>query len=858
MSGLGVIKSIQQGVPGRCALTSGMPLSYPESTRDAMPVAARARRAYRRRRGLARRRSNAGDLGKRGSLDWSTVRAKNTATWHKLRSPLGACWDPEGVTFAIHSKRASRVLLELFHTPCGKGARRRFVLRRGDDDTFRGLIADVPPGALYGFRCWGPNWPYEAAWRPGGSIAGFIADVDNEGNRFNPNKLLIDPYARELSHDRENAETRSHGHHAAMYGSGPALYAGFGSPPCVQRVFDTAPWAPKSVVVHDTTSSGTKPRINQKDAVIYEVHVRGLTKHPSASRLRALLEQYPKFAEVVDVPEAYRGTYRGAAMMAPYLKALGVTTVEFLPVQEAANDLNTDELCADRTELEAPHGNYWGYMTYGFFAPDRRYAYDKTWGGPTREFKAMVKAFHDAGLEVYLDVVYNHTGEGGLWNDDPLTAEVLCFRGLDNASYYALTGEGKRRYWESTGCGNNLDCSNPAVQKLICDSLHYWTTEMGVDGFRFDLATVLGRDQALDYQFRGGAELLENIAEFAQRHDVEVIAEAWDLEDYTVGAFPKGWAEWNGRYRDTVRQFLRGDPGLTHRFLEVINGDYELFRDQGGPHKSVNFVVAHDGFTLLDLVSYDQKNNHERWPFGPSDGGSDQNYSWDSQGDHALRRQRMRNFLTILMFSRGVPMLLGGDELPRTQNGNNNPYKIDSAGMWLNFAALATCAPTQVPTEASGRYHDNFGAHRSEHGGNGWFRFVHFLLQMRAAHIALRQDTYGDFEIGTGNDVSMLFYNPRGDLGLIEGDLALQWYIDGSAVGDCDFLLLVNMGAAAVTFSFADLGRGGPWRRIIDTAAWAESSDNLWQYGSVATIDSGTYGLAGQSVAVLQRHAVED
>lgn len=758
------------------------------------------------------------------AIDWSRVHPVKPERWQRSTMPLGAHWKNNEVHFAVYSRNATRIHLELFDSAVGSPARFTLVMQRCADHVFRAHLSGLPLGTLYGYRCWGPNWPYDSEWTPG-NVRGFVSDVDNRGNRFNPNKLLIDPYARELSHDRETKELLKLGHHAEMYGSGPGLYTGYGHPPVLRRIFDTSMFAPKGVVICDQTPTGTKPKLPQKDTLIYEAHVRGLTKHPSASRLESILRGEPGFEAVKNVPPELRGTYLGAAYMAPYLHALGVTTLEFLPVHEAANDLNTEDSPEDRTELQAPHGNYWGYMTYGYFAPDRRYAFDRTAGGPTREFKEMVRVFHEWGIEIYLDVVFNHSGEGGLWEgEDTSTAEVLSFRGLDNASYYALTGEGNREYWVSTGCGNNLNCSNRAVRQLIVDSLTYWTTEMGVDGFRFDLATVLGREETFHYAFRGGAPLLTMIAELAERHEIEVVAEAWDTAVSSVGTFPKGWAEWNGRFRDVMRRFCRGDEGLVHQFAEVVNGDYHFFVDQG-PHKSVNFIVAHDGFTLLDLVSYNQKHNIQAWPFGPSDGGSDDNISWDSGGSHDLRRQRLRNFLVLQMFSRGVPMIVGGDEYGRTQNGNNNPYKLDSVCTWQNYAAIETASATAIPTEGKGAYHDNFGTHASGH--NGWFRFVCRVLALRKHHSALRQDKYGDFNPESGNDVTMLFTAPDASHDL-RNRKAVQWRIYGRPIGDTNFALFVNMSHDIQKFVVPRDSHGPAWVRIIDTAAWAEPVDNHW------------------------------
>lgn len=774
----------------------------------------------------------------------------SASDWECAEFRLGAEIDGQTASFAVYSRHASRVLLEIYDIGMGRPARHDYWMAKGKDDVWRARLGAVPAGTLYGYRCWGPNWEFSSDWRRGNSNAGFIADVDAAGNRFNPNKLLLDPYGREFSHDRETPEMKEHdGHHAGMYGSGPGIYRGVDDryAPVVRRELDTGRWAPKAVLVHDETPTGAKPNVLQKDAIIYETHVRGLTRHPSSTRLSSILNGISGCETVADVPENLRGTYAGAATMAKYLKALGCTAVELLPVHEFANDLNPEGAPGwDRDVDEPPHGNYWGYMTYGFFAPDVRYAYDKRPGGPTREFKRMVKAFHDEGIEVYLDVVFNHTGEGGLWDETGDTAELLFLRGLDNADYYTLT-PGNRYYWDSTGCGNNLDAGKEVVRALIMDSLVYWSKEMGVDGFRFDLATVLGRG-GQDFHFEQGSPLLRDIASMAEREGIEIIAEAWDLSGYHVGDFPRGWAEWNGIYRDSVRRFLKGD-GNTQAFISAVNGDYDHFNDQGGPHKSINFVTAHDGFTLLDLVSYNGKNNGVTWPFGPSDGGTDDNLSWDSGGDHALRRQRLRNFLAVLFLSRGIPMVLGGDEFGRTQNGNNNPYKIDSIAMWQNYDMIATPAPNAVLTGGSGSYHDNYGRDGSPTGANGLFLYQKFLVGLRRAHPCLRQDRFADFDLDSGNDVTYWFKKPDGLSDLGDGDRCLHWRLDGSAIGDVDFLACLNMESHGVDFAIPPSRAGRQWRRLVDTATWAEAHGNFWSDGEMDAVE-GAYGVHPWSLAV--------
>lgn len=766
-------------------------------------------------------------------------------------SPLGAHGDFNATTFAVYSKNASRVLLEIYVSAQGEPARFDYWMTRGPDDVFRVTLAGVSHGTLYGFRAFGPNWPFSADWTRGGSAHGFVSDVDASGNRFNPNKLLFDPYARELSHDRASTELGRHGLDAGMFGSGPALYTPPDGLPMRRREVDTGPWAPKAIVVRDHTPTGEKPLFAEKDLIIYEVHPRGLTRHPSSQRLSRIVADIDGFSNVVDVPREFRGTYRGAGYAAKYLKALGVNAVEFLPVHEAASVLSGDQEPESARVASAPFdGTYWGYMSYGYFAPNRSYAHDKSPGGPTREFKQMVKAFHDEGIAVLLDVVYNHSGEGGLWQGDPDTAELLFLRGLDNAEYYALTSDA-RYYWETSGCGNNLDAGKACVERLILDSLTYWSQEMNVDGFRFDLATVLGRYAETGFAFRGSARLLALIENLAETQHFIAIAEAWDLGGSEVGNFPNGWAEWNGVYRDAVRRFLRGDDGRLREFLDAMNGDYRHFADQGGPHKSVNFLTAHDGFSLMDLVSYQRKNNGEPWPFGASDGGNDDNDSWDSNGDTALRRQRLRNFMTVLMFSRGVPMLRGGDEFAQTLNGNNNPYNLDSVANWHNFDMIGSRAPHDVASGSSdGVYHDNYGIDQNPTPHNGFFRFVVRLLALRRDHACLRQDKFADFELGAGDDVTYLFSKEDGVSGLAGYERCVMLCIDGREIGDVGFTLLINMSSEVVEFT---LPRGtDAFERLLDTADWAEPLGNHFA-GELPFAAGSRYWVHAQAVAVFRQ-----
>lgn len=764
--------------------------------------------------------------------------------WSSSRYPLGAhINDDTTTTIAVYAKHATRVVLEIYDNPTGVDAAHEFILARNSNDCiWRGKFENLPPGSFYAFRCWGPNWVFSDKWRRGNSNEGFISDVDAKGNRYNPNKVLFDPYAREISHDKETPEMIAAGENGGMFGTGGGDYKG-----SVRRTIDTGHWAPKGVIVNDSTSAGTRPLLPPENSVIYEAHLRGLTMHPSSSRLRTILNGISGFEQVKDIPEELRGTYKGAAMMAPYLKALGFTTIEFLPVHETCNDINSP--------IEAS-GNYWGYMTYGYFAPDRRFSFDKSPGGPTKEFKEMVKVFHDHEIEVYLDVVYNHSGEGGNWGDRDTTG-FLSMGGFDVTEYYVLTTD-NYLVDGATGCGNQINFSADAAKKLVLDSLNYWITEFGIDGFRFDLAPVLGRtpneyDRTnWDYQKRFFAEhpLLLDIRDLAVDNNVEVIAEAWDLWGYEVGNFPNGWGEWNGRYRDNLRVFMKGD-GNTTAFVNMVNGDYESFHDQGGAARSINFLVAHDGFTLTDLVSYNCKNNSVPWPFGPSDGGSDNNCSWDSMGDQQFRRQRLRNFWTIQFISRGVPLVVWGDEFGRTQNGNNNPYNIDSVATWNNYAMISSHEPNGVSTETNGAYHNNLGRAATASNVNALFNFSRYMANLRKKHSALKQRGYGDLTLNSGNDVTYLFRKEDGYTYLNGNDRCVWLRIDGSAVGDHDFLVLINMWTEQVAFTVPVDSDSQKWVRLVDTDRWAEDCCNVWDL-QTGTVIKNSYTVNPWSIVILE------
>ncbi|CAA9229348.1 MAG: GH13_11 / GH13 / GH13_10 / GH13_13 / CBM 48 / GH13_14 / GH13_32 [uncultured Corynebacteriales bacterium] len=545
--------------------------------------------------------------------------------WPGRPHPLGATWDGEGTNFALWASGADAVELCLFD---GAGAETRVPLGEQTYHVWHGYLPRIGPGQRYGYRVHGP-------YRPA------------DGQRYNPHKLLLDPYARALDGEFR-PEPPVFGHDGDPRGDAPDRR-------------DSAPYVPRSVVVHDSFPWGgdRRPGTPWEDTVIYELHVRGFTKlHPG-------------------VPEPLRGTYAGLAHPAAidHLTDLGVTAVELLPVQQFVT-----EPAVARRGLT----NYWGYNTIGFFAPHAAYA--ATPGEQVREFKAMVRALHGAGIEVILDVVYNHTAEGA--EDGP----TLAFRGIDNAGYYRLLADDPRRYADYTGCGNTLDMRHPYVLQMLMDSLRYWVTEMHVDGFRFDLASALARSLHDVDKLSAFFDVIHQDPVVSQ---VKLIAEPWDVGEggYQVGEFPPLWTEWNGKYRDTVRSFWAGERIGVRDLGFRLTGSSDLYADDGRqPFASINFVSCHDGFPLRDLTTYERKHNEANGE-GNRDGES-HNRSWncgvegetDDPAVTALRGRQVRNMLATLLLSTGVPMLLAGDELSRTQGGNNNAFCQDNEMSWVDWS----------------------------------------------------------------------------------------------------------------------------------------------------------------------------
>jgi glycogen operon protein len=727
-------------------------------------------------------------------------------------SGLGAALSNDGSTarFRVKSNAATRIEVYLYANASGDDEVAHHELAR---DTSGVWSVELPTTGLpdviyYGYRAWGPNWPFDPTWTRGSS-AGFVSDVDASGNRFNPNKLLLDPYAIEMSHDPINPGQLD----GSVFASGPQ-----------NRAKDSGRVAPKAILMqanHDGV--GTRPSRPLKDEVIYEVHARGLTMNDLA------------------IAAELRGTYAGAAQEAAYLKSIGVTAVEFLPAQETQNDQND-------IAMSTNGANYWGYMTLAYFAPDRRYAHDRTPGGPTREFKAMVHAFHDQGIKVYLDVVYNHTGEGGLWDNTGDTANVLSFRGLDNATYYELTAD-NRFSWDNTGVGGNFNTANDTARDLIIDSLSYWHGAMGVDGFRFDLGVVLGnscQNNCWNFDKLDPKNALNRaVNELPVRPEgggigVDLIAEPWALGagTYQLGNFPSGWAEWNGQYRDTLRkaQNRLGVAAVTPGALATrIAGSSDLYQDDGRkPWHSINFLVAHDGFTLRDLYVYNQRNNNQPWPYGPSDGGEPNNNSWDQGGDPAAQRQAARTGLAMLMLSAGVPMLTGGDEMYRTQYGNNNAYNLDSPKNWLDFSTQQSFASFTAFARRMITFRDNHPALRpaqffsgSDHNGDG------------VKDITWYRDNGNEADGTYMNDPSMHFLAYRLDGGEVQGESTASIYV------------AYNGWSGATTVTLPPPRAGKSWYRVADTAAWMESQGNAVDPGQEAVMAGATYDLAPRSLLLL-------
>ena len=545
--------------------------------------------------------------------------------------PLGATWDGAGINFALFSEHATAVDLCLFDPEDPRQESHRIRMRDRTNQVWHVYLPEARPGLPYGYRVQGP----------------YLAE---DGHRFNPAKLLLDPYAKAIQGSLQ--------WHDALHG----YRVGDPAEDLAPDETDSAPFMPRSVAIDPAFSWGDdrRPRTPWHKSVIYELHVKGFTaRHP-------------------DVPRPLRGTYAGLAApeAVEYLNRLGVTAVELLPVHYSI---------VDRHLFERGLTNYWGYNSIGFFAPDSRLAASRGVGDQVAEFKTMVKTLHEAGIEIILDVVYNHTAEGNH------LGPTLSFRGIDNAAYYRLVSDSPRHYMDYTGCGNTLNMTHPRTLQLIMDSLRYWVLEMHVDGFRFDLASALAREFHDVNRLSAFFDVIQQDPVISQ---VKLIAEPWDLGEggYQVGNFPPGWAEWNGRYRDAIRRYWKGDERQVADLGYRLTGSSDLYEQDGRrPSASVNFVTAHDGFTLADLVAYNGKHNEANGEDNRD--GTDDNESWncgaegptDDPAVVALRARQQRNFLAALLLSQGIPMLLAGDESGRTQHGNNNAYCQDNELSWHSW-----------------------------------------------------------------------------------------------------------------------------------------------------------------------------
>ncbi|CAN5638990.1 glycogen debranching protein GlgX [soil metagenome] len=702
--------------------------------------------------------------------------------WPGEPFPLGASWDGEGTNFAIYSENASEVEICLFDSPESGEPSRSFRLRERTAYVWHGYLPDVGPGQYYGYRV---NGRYE----PG------------RGLRFNPFKLLMDPYAKALAGKVD-------------YEAHPYAYP-FDQPAEDWVIDDTddAWGVPKGVVI-DTSfdwQGDEPPQIPWHKTVIYEAHVKGLTKlHP-------------------EVPEEIRGTYAAVAHPAviDHLKKLGITALELLPVHEIVDDLFL---------VEKGLRNYWGYSTIGFFAPAGRYALSRDYGEQVREFKEMVRSLHAAGIEVILDVVYNHTAEGNH------LGPTLSFKGIDNPVYYRLMPD-QRFYRDYTGTGNSMNMMHPQSLKLVMDSLRYWITEMHVDGFRFDLAATLARELHEVDRLSAFFDIIHQDPIISR---VKLIAEPWDIGEggYQVGNFPVLWAEWNGRYRDTVREYWRGDPGSVAELGYRLTGSSDLYESDGRrPHASINFIIAHDGFTLNDLVSYNRKHNEANGENNRDGDDHNRSYNFGVEGptdDPEVNRQRekqKRNFLTTLLLSQGVPMICGGDEMGRTQHGNNNAYAQDNEISWLNWDLSESQKELLEFTQRLSRL-------RHEHPV---FHRRHFFQGRRIRGSKLEDLTWLRPDGGEMTEEEWNMHFTRCFGMLLGGDAMLEWDEHGERVTDDTFLLLFNADRDTIPFTLPRRSPDVKWRMVLTT------SDPAIQEGSEEYLGTSQIQLEGRSVTILQR-----
>ncbi|HEU5013632.1 MAG TPA: glycogen debranching protein GlgX [Roseiflexaceae bacterium] len=705
-------------------------------------------------------------------------------TWPGKPYPLGATWDGNGVNFALFAEHATSVELCLFDGPADGIESQRILLDEQTDRVWHVYIPGLQPGQCYGYRVHGPYEP-------------------ESGHRFNPHKLLVDPYAKAI--DGLIAWDDS------VYG----YIVGGEYDDLTPDERDSAPFMPRSIVVDPAFDWGADQRLRTPlhRSVIYEIHVKGFT------------QQHP------DVPEHLRGTYAGLATppVIEYLQSLGVTAVELLPVHQHVDDHQL---------VKRGLVNYWGYNTLGFFAPHVSYSSSGGTGQQVREFKAMVKTLHAAGIEVILDVVYNHTGEGNH------LGPTLSLRGIDNKAYYRLMPGDERYYMDFTGCGNTLNVLNLHTMQLVMDSLRYWVQEMHVDGFRFDLASALARGLHEADRLSSFFDIIHQDPVLSQ---VKLIAEPWDVGPggYQVGNFPVLWSEWNGKYRDIMRSFWRGNATPVAELAYRLTGSSDLYRRNGRrPYASINFITSHDGFTLRDLVSYNNKHNLANGEDNRDGDNHNQSYNYGVEGPtddpaiNAIRARQQRNFLATLFLSQGVPMLLGGDERGRTQNGNNNAYCQDNEISWLDWSlndeqrALLefTRKLTQLRKQHPVFHRRKFFQGRSIHGST--------IRDIEWFDPDGREFSNDEWETGQTQCMGMLIDGQRLD----ERDER------GQQISDDVLLLLLNAGEQTVSFR---LPGAATWEVVLDTAQPDAQAQALRQSGVV-------YPLLDRSLVLLQHRATAE
>ncbi|MDX6222022.1 MAG: isoamylase [Frankiales bacterium] len=697
--------------------------------------------------------------------------------WPGQPYPLGSTYDGTGTNFAVFSEVADKVELCLFDDA---GTETRVELPEVDAFVWHGYLPNIGPGQRYGFRVHGPYEP-------------------EHGHRCNPAKLLLDPYSKAVEGGIDWDES---------------LFSyQFGAPEKLNEA-DSAPHMMKSVVINPffDWASDRAPKTPYNETVIYEAHVKGLTKtHPG-------------------IPEELRGTYSAIAhpVMIEHFQKLGITAVELMPVHQFVDDHSLEEKGLS---------NYWGYNTIGFLAPQNTYAAYGQRGQQVQEFKAMVKALHDAGIEVILDVVYNHTAEGNHMGP------TISMRGIDNAAYYRLVDDDRAHYLDYTGTGNSMNVRNPHTLQLIMDSLRYWVLEMHVDGFRFDLASTLAREFYDVDRLSAFFDLVQQDPVVSQ---VKLIAEPWDVGEggYQVGNFPPLWTEWNGKYRDTVRDFWRGESASLPEFASRLTGSSDLYEFSGRrPIASINFVTAHDGFTLQDLVSYNEKHNEANGE--NNNDGESHNRSWncgvegptDDLDIIALREQQKRNFLTTLLLSQGVPMILHGDEMGRTQKGNNNVYAQDNELSWVDWAAAK----------------DNWAL----------VEFTAKVAKLRHDHPVFKRRRFfsGTSLRGSGGVADIVWFTPGGtemddddwDSGFAK---SLGVFLNGKAIRSPDsrgepvvddsFLMLFNAHDQPVEFTAPSEEFGESWLIEVDTATPIDDEERTLKPGTVLAVE-------GRSLVVLRR-----